>query len=287
VELTVAEFDQKLVPTYRVLESVHGTLLLLPEGALDDALAGLGVERDALLRLQRRSAKHAVYGDVHADYLELKVFTFLLHAATRDEPRARFEVAAFRMLADEGMPSYVAPFGVLAVASFRVRQLFFPVAAPRRTSVVRAYDGLVRHLRALREEDATELVCTAILWRIAAIVDGLVPGEVPLYDKMNAVRGRVVQSKALSEQEKRLWNPLQKAFANRRHALCHLIVRDGESFETASAYAMTSLNELRTVSTALGFAILQAVADDLEQLPPPIEAWEWTWSNTAWIEEQL
>lgn len=286
MELTVADLDGALVPTHRVLDAVYGALLQLSGEALDDGLGALGVQRGELERMQRRYSKHATYGDQPADYFELSVFAFLVHTVAQHERRG-FEVEAFRALAASGAASYVAPFGVPAVAALGARQLFFPVAAPRRTSVLRAYEGLVRHLRAFKESDASELAHTAILWRISAIVDGLEPGDSPLYDKMNAVRGRVVQSSVLSEQEKLLWNPLQKTFSSRRHVLSHLIVRDGETFETASEYAVTSLDELRALSTALGFAILQEIADDLAQLPPPVRAWGLTWSNTAWIEEHF
>lgn len=290
MELMVADLDASLVPTYGVLGAAYETLLALPEGPLDDALATVGADRDDLIRLQCRYSGYAkLQPETRADCADLSLLACLLHRGGRSASvtRPQLEAALFGGLANS--PRYVVPFWVPAVAGFRANSLFFPLVAPRRSNVLRAYMGLVQHIRSMSADKiaASELSCTAILWRIAALLDGLEPGDRSLYEKMNAVRHRVVRSDVMSEPEKRLWGPLQKRFSDRRHVLSHLIERDGECFETAADYAISSKEELLGAATALSFAVLQHVADDFEGLSPRMDDWTRVWSGTEWIEDHL
>jgi hypothetical protein len=288
VELTVSDLDETLVPQYVVLGKAYAVLSELREGPLDDALGELGVGRRDLARLTQR---YLACPDIPAGTADLCILAFLLarSGSSSGLDRARFEAALASELGGQ-TSGFFAPFWVPSVAGLRQRRLFFPLVAPRRSSVVQAYEGLVHHVRGLFISNAVgELSFTAILWRVAALIDGLEPGNQSLYDKMNAVRGRVVQSSTISLIERQLWTPLTKQFSDRRHALSHLVVRDGHSFESSVEYALHSRDELVAASTALGLAVLQEVADDLSDMAAPNDEWSrvWSYQGTGWIDDQI
>lgn len=288
MELIAGDLDPSLVPRYGLLATTFRVLGDLPDGPLDDALGQLGVERAELVEVAKR---YATFPDLHSNAADLRVLTFLFGRCQgrSSMERAKFEAA----LAAEGPSSLAplfAPFGVPAVAGLQGRSLLFPVLVPKRTAVLRAYQGLVEHLRlAEQEARAGELSSSAILWRVAAVIDGLVDADVSLYDKMNNLRNRVANSGSVSALEKQLWQPLTKEFANRRHALSHIAVREGPTFEESVEYALAERGELVSASSALGLAVLHEVAADLAALPAPEDAWNQVWGleGTGWIRDQL
>jgi hypothetical protein len=288
VELIAGDLDPAFIPTYGLLATTYRVLGDFPEGALDDALGQLGVERVELVEVAKR---YAAFPDLPSNAADLRVLTFLFGRCKGRSSleRARFEAA----VAAEGEPSLAslfAPFGVPAVAGLRRRSLLFPILVPQRTAVLRAYQGLVEHLRlAEQEARAAELSCSAILWRVAAVIDGLVDAEVGLYEKMNILRNRVANSGSVSDMERQLWQPLTKQFANRRHALTHIAARERPTFEESIEYALTERAELVSASSALGLAVLHDIAADLAALPAPQDAWTQVWGleGTGWIGDQL
>jgi len=65
--------------------------------------------------------------------------------------------------------------------------------------------------------------------------------------------------------------------------------RDGqikEVFEGAVEYVLAERDGLVPASTALGFAVLQFIADDFATIDPPLLQWERVVHEHQWVDDQ-
>ncbi len=288
-----AHLDETLVPTLGALAVAFKLLLESDHPALDDALGSLDATREDLDTLRRRYlGLREVTGDSPASIEALTVISYLLLRWGRASGihRAGFEIELANELAE--MPNagkgFLVPFWLPAVPGLHQRDLLIPIIAPARTRVLRAYEGLVHHLRRLGDA-APELSTTAILWRVAALSEGLVVGGGGTLARLNLLRSRVAQDSSVSLAEQSLWDPITEHFVFCRDALTHMTCeRNGEVkvvFEDAVEFATSPHGDLIPASTAIGFAVLQDIADQVLEMAPPATAWDRVYSEHAWVDD--
>jgi len=292
VELTIAYIDQTLTPTYGVIGAAYELLLESTDDAVDDALGKLDATRADLARVARRCLDLRRFeANGPAGFDALCVLTFIIGNWGRDSGanRAGFEFELRREATKAGDKPLYVPFWVPSVAGINQTDLLFPIVAAKRTRALRAYEGLVHHLRSLTA-DASEVALTAVLWRVAALSDGLARDSGGTAARFNALRFQVAQDPTISDHEKRLWNPLTTRFVHSRDALTHMICeREGvvhEVFETAVEYVLAQRHGLVPAASALGLAVLQEIAVHLSDMDAPTVEWERVQREHLWIDDQ-
>lgn len=293
MELTIHDLDPALTPTFAVVGAVYRVLLDDNDHALDDALAHFDGARNELNHLANRYFNlHRLGADESASFDALVVMTYLLRTwGTRTRmSRATFEGFVKLQLQEMSVDhNLYVPFWVPSVACVGLRKLLFPVITASSSGTLLAYRGLVQHLRALPEQ-ASELAVTAVLWRIAALSDGLAPDSGGTLARINALRSRVAADRCIHPSERDLWNPLTSKFVNCRDALTHMVCDRGETikehFASAVDFVYAERDTLVPAATALGFAVLQDVALQLVDAPPPLRSWEQAFREHNWLDEQ-